>query len=82
MKELYMMVEKTKETIEYAIDVSEGFGEQFDTIKQEIGEEKLMQLLQGFSRGMVYRYMDLLDTGNQNSKRDDVNWVLLKTDAA
>jgi len=82
MKELYVMVEKTKETREYAIDVSEEFGVQFDAIQQEIGEERLIQLLQGFSQGMIYQYMDLLDTGNPNSERDDVNWVLLKTDDA
>lgn len=54
--------------------------DKYQEIAEAIGEDKLLDFLSSFSKGLIYNVIDLMDEGNREFERDKISWVLMKTD--
>jgi len=80
LKNLFEIAKSPTKNISMALDFDCEIKNKFSEISKTVGEEKLLDFLSSFSKGMMYHVVELFDEGNRNAKEDKVNWVLLKTD--
>jgi len=80
LKKLLEIEESPKDNILIASDFDRSVKDRFLEISNMVGEEKMLEFLTSFSRGIMWQIVELLDDGNENYKEDRVNWVLFKTD--
>lgn len=80
LKSLFDISKSTDDNIAMAADFDDELDEKYNTIKDAVGEEKLLSFLSAYSKGIIYNVIGLLDEGNQESDRDKISWTLMKTD--
>jgi len=80
LKKLFEIAKSPKDNISMAYDFDEEIKHKFLEISNIVGEEKILDFLTSFSKGVMYNVAELIDEGNRNMDEDKVNWVLLKTD--
>lgn len=80
LKSLFDIAKSTDDNIAMAADFDDELDEKYNTIKDAVGEEKLLSFLTAYSKGIIYNVIGLLDEGNQESDRDKISWTLMKTD--
>ncbi|KPH14721.1 hypothetical protein [Chryseobacterium sp. ERMR1:04] len=80
LKSLFDIAKSTDDNIAMAADFDDELDEKYNTIKDAVGEEKLLSFLSAYSKGIIYNVIGLLDEGNQESDRDKISWTLMKTD--
>lgn len=80
LKSLFDIAKSTDDNIAMAADFDDELDEKYNTIKNAVGEEKLLSFLTAYSKGIIYNVIGLLDEGNQESDRDKISWTLMKTD--
>lgn len=79
MSELTDIAEDVDNATEYAGIYSEKFYDLHDKIQAAVGEELLTQYLQAYGKGLMGEVIELLDNGNYESERDQLDWVLTET---
>ena len=80
LKKLFEIAKSPKENYLIAADFDSELKDKYLEISNMFGEERLLEFLISFSKGITWNLMYLLTEGNRNSDEDKVNWVLLKTD--
>ncbi|MDR0524705.1 MAG: hypothetical protein LBG90_02395 [Spirochaetaceae bacterium] len=80
LKRLFEITKSPKENVSMASDFDDEIEDKFSEISKIIGEEKFLDFLLSFSKGIMYNVTELFDEGNRNMEEDKVNWILLKTD--
>ena len=80
LKKLFEIAKSPKDNLIMALDFDSEIKGKFLEFSNMIGEEKFLEFLTSFSKGIVWNVMELVDEGNRNMDEDKVNWVLLKTD--
>lgn len=80
LKNLFKIGKSIDGNISTAGDFDEDFDEKHTEIKNTIGEEKLLDFLTSYSKGIIYNVIGLLDEGNIDADRDKISWTLMKTD--
>jgi hypothetical protein len=80
LKNLFDIGKAIQGNISTAGDFDEEFDEKYTEIKNTIGQEKLLNFLTSYSKGIIYNVIGLLDEGNIDADRDKIDWVLMKTD--
>jgi hypothetical protein len=77
LKKLHEISKEVNESVAYAADFIEQFETEFADLENLIGKEKFEKFLISYSKGVVYRFVELLDNGNENYKKDCVDWQLV-----
>jgi hypothetical protein len=80
LKKLFEIAKSPKDNLSIAFDFDEEIEDKFLEISNMVGEEKFLDFLTSFSKGVMYNVVELIDEGNRNVDKDKVNWFLLKTD--
>lgn len=80
LKSLFDIGKSTEDNIAMAADFDDELDEKYNAIKDAVGEEKLLDFLTSYSKGILHNVVSLLDEGNQESDRDKISWTLMKTD--
>lgn len=80
LKNLFNIIESPKENISLAGDFDEEIETKYLNIEKLIGEEKLSDFLNTFSKAIISNVISLLDEGNLTSEKDKISWALVKTD--
>lgn len=80
LKSLFEITKSTEDNISMATDFDDDFEDKFEEIKEQIGQEKLIDFLKSYSKGIIYNLIELLDEGNREVDRDKISWTLMKTD--
>jgi hypothetical protein len=80
LKKLFEIAKSPSQNIAMAFDFDDEIDDKFSEISKMVGEDKLLDFLSSFSKGIMYNVVELFDEGNRNVKEDKADWVLLKTD--
>jgi hypothetical protein len=81
LKNLFEIAVDVDRTIEYAEVFANDYTALEEKVLQVVDKALLKQYLKAYNRGMIGQFIELIDEGNDDCEKDNVDWVLLKTDS-
>lgn len=83
----FLMLKKLFEianNVDRAMEFAQAYANNYDALEEDVltfvDKPLLKQYLSAYNRGMISRFVELIE-GNRDADKDNLNWVLLKTDA-
>lgn len=81
LKNLFEIANDIDRAIEFAEAYADNYSDLEGKILQVVDKSLLKQYLAAYNRGMIGRFVDLIDEGNKDADKYNVDWALLKTDS-
>jgi hypothetical protein len=81
LKNLFEIASDVGMAIQFAEEYADDYAELEEKVLRVLDKSLLKQYLTAYNQGMVWRFVDLIDEGNRDADKDNVDWVLLKADS-